>query len=132
MIVARACHFRSCPGARQWAVAEADGDVEVRGRDRCVEVPVAVEVAEHHRARVVAGGEVRRSREAAVAVSEQHGDDAGVARDDEVEVAVAGQVSNRDRGRSGRGRMADGGVKREPGRALILTALLPLVKRRGN
>ena len=65
-------------------------------------------------------------------VAEEHGDDARVAGDDEVEVAVAGQVADHDRGRTGRGRVADGGVKREPGRAWILTALLSLVKRRGN
>jgi len=106
--------------------------VEVRDRDRRIELPVAGEVAERDGARVVAGGEVRRPREAAAAVSKEDGDDAGVARDDQVEVAVARQVADRDRGRSGRGRMADGGVKREPGRLLILTVLLPLVKRRGN
>ena len=76
--------------------------------------------------------EVRRAGEAAAAVAEEHRDDSGVAGDDEVGIAVAGQVADRDRGRTGRGRVADGGVEREPGRVLILTALLSLVKRRGN
>ena len=91
-------------------------------------MPVAGEVAEDDRARMIAGGEVRRPGETAAAVAEEDGNDAGIARDDHVEIAVAGQVTNRDRGRSGRGRMADGGVKRESGRVLILTALLPSVK----
>jgi hypothetical protein len=54
------------------AVAEEDRDIEVCNRDGRVKVPVAGEVAEHDRPRMLAGGVVRRPREAAAAVAEEN------------------------------------------------------------